>query len=458
MRGAVATGEPKKGGSPVAAPPVESVAAPKAEAGAVKLVSQKASALIQMKAGEGKFLVGDKDTLLPVGARVISAHDGFLQAGKVRVILDSDIAGDSPMPVVEAGVVIDKPSDPSFDAAFQLERGRVDLQNTDDAKPAKVHVRLMGEGADIELSPGARVAIETYGRFLPGTRFDPDTKPETAAKPFIRAQLVVLKGEVTYKDKDTFMRLNQPPGKAQLGFDSELGNELVPAHLDKIPSWAIEDPKDPEVMKHHAMIKELEAKIIEKGDIGLVIDDFAKSEDPRKRIAAIYLSAATDDLARLFLSVSLSPQPDVVDEAIVALRHWLGRAPGQDQKLYEFLMKGIPELEKQSQGKHGKPFSGPQAVAFIDLLFGFSDAQKEQPATYRYLLKLLSSDRTAIRGLASWYLNHMIPEGIRFGFNANGPKEVREAAIKQWETRLMELKKLPEANLPPRKPLAPKKP
>jgi len=97
-------------------------------------------------------------------------------------------------------------------------------------------------------------------------------------------------------------------------------------------------------------------------------------------------------------------------------------------------------------------------VAFIDLLFGFNDAQKEQPATYRYLLKLLSSDRTAIRGLASWYLNHMLPEGVRFGFNPNGPKDLREAAIKQWETRLMELKKLPEANLPPKKPLAPKKP
>jgi hypothetical protein len=51
----------------------------------------------------------------------------------------------------------------------------------------------------------------------------------------------------------------------------------------------------------------------------------------------------------------------------------------------------------------------------------------------------------------------MVPEGMRFGFNPTGSDEARNAAIKLWETRLTELKKLPVAPVAPKLP-APKKP
>jgi hypothetical protein len=52
----------------------------------------------------------------------------------------------------------------------------------------------------------------------------------------------------------------------------------------------------------------------------------------------------------------------------------------------------------------------------------------------------------------------MVPDGVRFGYNPNDPEEARAKSVKQWETRLNELKLLPVAPPAPKVPAAPKKP
>ncbi len=416
----------------------------------VKITSDKGAALVQ-NAGESTYKVVDKDSLLSVGQRLLSPNGATVVANGLEVVLRGDLSGKSPLPVLESALVLRKPSAPGIDLEFEFERGRVDLANTKATGDAKVRIHAFGAFADLELrGPGSRCAAEVYGRFLPGTRFDANAT--VPARPSMRMVLVVIKGEVGYSDHDSFLRLSQPPGRAMLNFDGDAGAELSPSHLDKVPAWVLEDPKDPEVAKHLAMVKDLEGKFAATGDISAVIDDFAKSDDPSKRLAAVNMAAAVDDLPRLIMIISSSPHPDVIDEGIVALRHWLGRAQGQDQKFHDMLVKGLPDLAKISgKPELGKPATSIQATSFLELLYGFDDEHRDKPSTYAYLLKLLRSDRPALRGLSAWYLSHQVPEGVRFGFNATAAADVREIAVKQWEQRLSELKKLPE--VPVKKPL-----
>ena len=435
--------------------PSESKASNAAAAG-VTLYSAKGSALVSEG---GKFTVADKGASINPGTRVVSAGGAVLISNGVEVELLADLSGNDPMPVATSGLKVLKPSKPDIDFEFTIEPGRIDLENKKASGSAKVRViSPAGNSHDIELvNPGSRCTIESYGRFMPGTRFDPNATPETAARPIGRGALVVIKGEVNFSDHDSFLRMHEAPGRAMLTIDGSLGHEPVPTYLEKAPAWVFEDPKDPAVIKKQALINDLEAKLADKGDLEAVIDAYASSDDNTKRIVAVYLASAVDDIGRVFLTVALSKNPDVTDEAIVAIRHWLGSGPGRDRKFYEALIKGSPEMVAKTTGLVGKPFSEPQAIALIDLFFGFSDEQKVQPGTYKYLLKMLSNEKAAIRALASWYLNHMVPEGMRFGFNPTGSDEARNAAIKLWETRLTELKKLPVAPVAPKLP-APKKP
>ena len=139
-----------------------------------------------------------------------------------------------------------------------------------------------------------------------------------------------------------------------------------------------------------------------------------------------------------------------VDEGIIALRHFLGRGPGMDQVFFKF-------LTSHKIGDRAV-FTSKQAEAFIDLLDGFTDEQKEQTSTYVYLLKQLSNQRTAIRGLAIWHLNRLVPEGQKIGFDPTDEEPAREAAAKKWKDKLTELKKFPEPapKVPAAKPAAPK--
>ncbi|MFM8931177.1 MAG: hypothetical protein ACKOS8_04775 [Gemmataceae bacterium] len=423
--------------------------------GAVAVASAKGTVLVQ---DAGKFSVADKGAQIAPGQSVVSAGGAVLMSGGVEAELLADLTGNDPMPVVTSGLTVLKPSE-GIDFEFQLAPGRIDLENKKSSGPAKVRIHAAGHKHDLELvSPGARCAIETYGRLMPGAQFDPEASPENTLKPVGRGLLVVLKGEVAYSDHDTFMKMTEPPGRSLLNFDSKDGHEPVPSHLDKAPAWVLSDAKDPSAAKHLAMVKEIESKLAEKGEIAAVIDEYGSSDDPAKRIAAVHLAAAVGDLPRIFMTVNRSPHPDVVDEAIVAIRHWLGSGPNRAKAMYDFLLKGIPELMEKTGGKQGRPATPAQAVILIDLFIGFTEEQKVQPSTYKYLLKLLSNERSAIRGVASWYLNHLVPDGVRFGFNPNDPEEARAKSVKQWETRLTELKLLPVAAPAPKVPAAPKKP
>jgi hypothetical protein len=118
--------------------------------------------------------------------------------------------------------------------------------------------------------------------------------------------------------------------------------------------------------------------------------------------------------------VSQSKDPELWNQAIVTLRHWTGRAPGQDLKLYNALIE-----MRQMKPVH--------AETIVQLLHSFDDAALKKPETYETLITYLDHERLGVRGLAYWHLRRMVPEGEKIGYNPLADKEARERAVEEWK-------------------------
>jgi hypothetical protein len=203
----------------------------------------------------------------------------------------------------------------------------------------------------------------------------------------------------------------------------------MPEFLKELPPWAAGRPTE-EQQKLMAKAARFRQLAVEKS-LGEAIDAFLNSDDPVERRAALTLMAATDDLKRLAAAMAGAKHTDVWDNGVLALRHWIGRGPGQDQKLY----KGLIEIGKLPPA---------HADTFVQLLHSFSPEELEEPTLYQGLLKQLESERLGIRGLAYWHLTRLAPDGKKFGYDPLAEPAKREEALKRWRALI------PPGKLPPK--------
>jgi hypothetical protein len=352
--------------------------------------------------------------------------------GAVRLDYLTDFSGTSPFPVIETAVVLHLNDHADLD--FTLDRGRVDVINQKKEGPARVLCRFRGEVWDLTLAgPGTRVSVEVYGRWPRGAAFKKDPGP--ADVPLADLILLVLKGEAEVKVGGARHALQAPPGPAMLDWGSQTGLSPSPQRLDKLPDWAEPKPNDPEIEKRLAARKRM-AELLKTKSIGETLDALLTSEDPAERRLGVLGAGALDDLERLARALSTTKYPDVWDYGVIALRHWIGRGPGQDQKLYH----GLIEKRKMTP---------EQAETLIELLHGFNDETLNLPETYETLIEYLDKDELAFRGLAYWHLKRLVPGGEKFGYDPLGPKDKRDAAIAEWK------KLIPAGKLPPRSAVKP---
>jgi hypothetical protein len=129
---------------------------------------------------------------------------------------------------------------------------------------------------------------------------------------------------------------------------------------------------------------------------------------------------ALDQLPHLGKALRETKHLDVWENGVVALRHWIGRGPGQDQILYKGLM------EKANYTPHN-------AEAVLQLLHSFGDPDLARPETYQALIDFLDHDLLAIRGLAYWHLYRLVPAGRELGYNPLAAKPQRDEAAKKWQ-------------------------
>lgn len=160
------------------------------------------------------------------------------------------------------------------------------------------------------------------------------------------------------------------------------------------------------------------------------IETFLHADDLLQRHVAMFALGATDNLPGLAQAMRDAKHLDVWDSGVLALRHWIGREPGQDMKLYERLTQNVKMTDIQ-------------ADTVLQLLHDFSYDTLSRPETYETLIEYLDSDLLAIRGLAHWHLYRLSPEGKKFGYNPLDPKETRQKAIAKWKEFI------PAGKLPP---------
>jgi hypothetical protein len=414
-----------------AAPPLRAEEPKEAKQGRTAVAtSASARGMILRREGgpEAKWLdVAEKESLY-TGDLLLGLPGAQLESssGGVRLQFLTDLGG-SPLPVLEAAVILH--DTPGFGLDFTLDRGRVDVTNAKKQGAVRVRFRVRDDTWELDLGePGARVAVEVYGRWPRGVPFTP--KPGPKDVPVAELVLFVLKGEVYLKHAGRQYAMHAPPGPAQIGWSSTTGMDASPQRLEKAPPWAAPSPDDPEVVRMKERVAQFVKRRQEKS-LGEVLDEMVQSEKALDRRAAVIVMGATDDLVRLGKVLDQAKHIDLWDFAVVTMRHWIGRCPGQDQKLY----KALQDVRGLKAG---------QAAAVVQLLHSFSDHDLAQPETYEMLIDYLASDVQGIRGLANWHLKRLVPAGEKIKFDPLGPKAEREKAREEWK------KLIPSGELPPK--------
>jgi hypothetical protein len=395
-----------------------------------KMTSPTASLLRRDADGKTWKPVAQNDAI-HAGELVIGVPSATIETPKgVRLELLAELEKRSPYPVIESGVVLN--ASEKVDASFTLDRGRVIVSNQKSEGKANVEIRVHDQKWTVQLeSPGSKIAVEVYGRWPAGAVFHPNAeKPETPATDFIVA---VVQGEATLDAGDgEHYLLKAPPGKALMVWDNETGWGH-PRRLEKVPSWGV--PIDLDSTDERRELKqriEQFHKLLAEKPVEETLEAFLKSDDPRQRRTGVFVSAAIDRLDLIGNVLMKTKNQDLWDNAVLALRNWLGRGPGQDQKFYDFLVK---------ERKH----SPAHAATMLQLSRGFSDHDLACPECYEMLIEYLKHENQAIRGFAQWHLHRLVPAGRDIKFNPAGAPEEWDKAYQAWK------KLIPEGKMPPKK-------
>jgi hypothetical protein len=412
---------------------------------AVVLIGLPAGASAQSAPAEPRVLVGktvsDLGTLLaresmdsPWHPAVeVFSRDQLLAVGGLKAVIDPPTEGvqltlwgnlpsQSELPLLDSSAILHDSK--AYDLDLTLLGGRAVLTNTKKSGSAKVWIRLPGDGWDVTLDGGASIALELYGRWPGGVPFTKD--PLSPTRPISVLSFQVLKGQAEVRFGGRQQRLTAPPGPAFLEWDSIGGTDAGPQRREKLPAWASEKAALPEELK---TLPEVTAKYLEllheKTPI-VALQSLLASADADKDLARATLTrefavlglAATNALPQLAGILATSKDARARETVILAMRHWIGSAPGRDLALYGMLVgyAGYPER---------------QADTVLQLLHSPFDAK--DPVTYQTLIAYLQHEKLAIRELARWHLYRLVPKGSKIAYDANSSPESRAKAAREWK-------------------------
>ncbi len=383
--------------------------------------------VLQRPSGEKAWQLVDANQKLPAESLILALPGGKLDSanGAVRLTFRTDLSGTSPYPIAEAAVILHE--NPKYDLDLTLDRGRIDLTNQKTSGPARVHVRVRDVAWDLTLEgPKSRVALELYGRWPRGAQFTKEPGPKDV--PSASLIFLVLNGEVERFCGQFEHPLTAPPGPALMEWSSEVGNEEAPRKLEKLPDWAQPAADDTPLAKEKRARIEKFARLLVEKSLDEAVETLLNSDDAGDRRGAVLIVCALDDLPHLGKILRETKHHDVWDNAVLSLRHWIGRGPGQDQKLYKGLM--------------GAGFTDLESETILQLLHSYGDDDLDLPETYQTLIAYLNHDKLPIRGLAYWHLVRLAPAGKDFGYHPWDDREARAAAIMKWK-QLIQPGKLP---------------
>lgn len=384
-----------------------------------KLISPQGTVFARTKLGDPWEIVPAQSTMR-AGDLLFGLPGAVVQTGKdaVRLTFQADLDRNSPYPILESAVLLH--DSPDVDLDFTLDRGRVDVLNIKKEGSARVRIRFHNQKWEATLAePGARLALELYGRWPKGTHFTLEPGPQDV--PAAELVLLVLHGHIDLKHGSSQHAMWAPPGPALLHWDNSGQAEEVPERLDALPAWANEKESTSERAKSiRKLLEEFRTQVL-KTSLRQAVETFSTSEDAQHRALAVIVMGATDDGDGMYKVLTETKYPDTWDRAVVVVRNLLGRKPGMDQLLYKRMVE------------HRK-IPPTQASTILELLHSFGDDDLAQPEPFRMLVHYLDHDSFAIRGLANWHLIRLVPAGQKFAFNPLAPKKERDKARDQWKS------------------------
>jgi hypothetical protein len=355
--------------------------------------------------------------------------------GAVRLILWGNMPELSRSAVLESAVVLH--AEVGVDLAFALERGRVVLRSNKDKEPARVRVRVREAVWDLTLpEKGDEAALELYGRWPRGVPYSAD--PKSIERPTADLVFLTLSGSAEVKAGSDRFTLHAPPGTGYLHWDNVDGQDSGPQRLDKLPAWTdVNAGRTTEARRVRVVYDRLRERLRDK-PLPLALaslfdsadEDADKAQAELTRQVVVFSWGASDDLTRLVDALADPKHAEVRETAVEALRHWIGRGPGQDQDLDNFLVKQAN-------------YPPTQAENVLQLLHSPFDANL--PETYQTLIEYLRSDKPAVRELALWHLERLAPAGRSIAFDPAGSAEERDKGYKKWKELV------PDGQLPPKR-------
>jgi hypothetical protein len=330
----------------------------------------------------------------------------------VQLVLWGNAPEVSGNPLVEESAIV-LHSDPSLDADFTLDRGRVIVANHKDQGPARVRLRFHGEIWDVTLpDKDSVVAVDLIGRCQPSDR-EPIGEPET----YVR--IYALKGAANLRAAHHEFQL---PSPSVFDWDNLGGAAPGPQPIPRAPDWWTHagTSRLPGAKEMQTALDGLSRRLIAKDSLEVVLAESLKEGEMATRVLALRCLGAMDDLSRLvnvLTGVQFSETLRV--RAIDVLRHLLGFGLSYDNQLTRLLEE--------------KNHTPDQAKTVLQLLHGFSDQQWADPNTRTTLVEYLNSDKLAIRQLTHTLLLFRIPQGQKIAYDPAGEKRLRHRGYEEWQ-------------------------
>jgi hypothetical protein len=382
-----------------------------------KLASAKGT-LLSRETPLAKWHVVDAGAEVNSASLLVGLPGAVVTAGNGAVSLEFQTDFDSPFPVLECALILHR--NPACDADFTLDRGRVDLTNRKESGAARVCLHSHGETWQITLAePGTSLVAEVYGMWPSGSRFVKDPGPKDV--PQAEMLFLVLNGQVDLSFKGAQHRLSAPPGPALIQWDNAFGMDKEPQFLKELPPWATRagQQRSKEGQAKYRAARDRFIQVAADKGVEAALDALLDSDEPIDRRVGVIAAGAFDDLARLGEFFHRTKHADLVDTAILVLRHSISRGPGEDQNLYRAL------IEKRK-------YTPLQAESMMQLLHGFNEEELAQPETYELLIAYLTDSRLGIRALAHWHLIRLVPAGHDIAYNPLDEKAAQQRAQEEW--------------------------
>jgi hypothetical protein len=360
-------------------------------------------------------------------------------------------------PYLESAVVLHVPAQ-GLDADITLDHGAVLLATPADKQTAQVRVRFQGEVWDVTFEePETEVGVALLGRhILPYGSGEPPRadgflmlrkgRASVRLSPWIEyhnleprkegrrsVPVVIFWDNVGKGAQRPVPYPSDPRYQAQLGvFDDPLRSDLVEEDVRQRvrETRAALDGMDRRLAAGAGKIEDMLVEMLRP-------EELSPTGGLLKGLLAVRALGALDAVKDLFNVLDDPERPAALRvEVIPTLRHWIGRAAGNEDRLYD------PKARSGVLTEGGK-MTPSEAAIVVELLHTPGAEQLDSPAYWAYLIDNLRHERLAIRELAFFHLRRWVPQWEKVRYNPVSEPEARLAGFAQWK-RL-----IPDGALPP---------